>query len=630
MDVYKKLFQKALKAGKERNYPEAITLLTCITSETDSFPEAFLYLGRSYHALGRYEQAIQFLHYFIRSKPQVSAGYFFIGRSYLALGLSRYAIKPLKQAVALHPESIQGFTFLGIAYLKLRRPDLAVASLERAVELDTENKKLYNGYLNALYLQAVRLFEQEDFDMAKQIFEFLLTTGEHQGLLPNLYLAIIERESANYEKALSYYETALTFSPEDPAIRFQHALMLFQVGRGEEAADAIQSLSGIIPGVENFSWEVAVTNRILAVQYYTDKDYRKALHFAIRVLRQDNSDIDMHLLAGESYRETGDLEKSFNHFQRAFEKDRDLLEPRYGKVTILWVKKEWELLFSELEAIQRIDPRDKVAGYYIALIGEKIGLQPEECIALLQGQIRSSGPDPFLMTGLGREYIRADRADLAGKWFLKSINMNPRYEDAYLGLIDVENLIGTHRKQEKALHDYLKFFPHNEKYRRKYIQLLYNNKKYEQAVKEIEQFIPFGRKDRGIKRLLAICHRRTARFREASVLYRQLLLDEPDNEIFLRSLVYCLEKDQRIDTALTLLDRARGYMRCSADLILIHGVMQYKTGKLEAALASFREVLDKSQHDWRAYRNIGLIYEQKGVTEMADRYLRLAEKQRND
>ncbi|HUX21271.1 MAG TPA: tetratricopeptide repeat protein, partial [Spirochaetia bacterium] len=104
---YDTLFREALKAGQDRKYPRAIELLTRITSESDGIPQAFLYLGRAYHAIGRYDLAIRPLQYFIEQNPRVGAGYFFLGRSYLALELPVNAVENFKKVLEIEPESPQ-------------------------------------------------------------------------------------------------------------------------------------------------------------------------------------------------------------------------------------------------------------------------------------------------------------------------------------------------------------------------------------------------------------------------------------------------------------------------------------------------------------------------------------------
>ena len=93
---YRELFREALEAGERRNYGRAARLLTHLVSHTDEFPQAILYLGRSYHALGRYDRAVLALEHFLKLYPGSEAGHFFLGRSYLALGYLHRAAARLR------------------------------------------------------------------------------------------------------------------------------------------------------------------------------------------------------------------------------------------------------------------------------------------------------------------------------------------------------------------------------------------------------------------------------------------------------------------------------------------------------------------------------------------------------
>ncbi len=60
-------------------------LLARIVGSTDQFPQAQLYLGRAYHALGEYANAAQVLGFYVRGRPGSLSGQFFLGRAYLGM-----------------------------------------------------------------------------------------------------------------------------------------------------------------------------------------------------------------------------------------------------------------------------------------------------------------------------------------------------------------------------------------------------------------------------------------------------------------------------------------------------------------------------------------------------------------
>ena len=77
------VFNSALDAGCNRNYPKAILCLEEILTNTDQLPIALLYLGRSYHAIGELDRAVQALQFYLKIEPESAEGHFFLGRSYI-------------------------------------------------------------------------------------------------------------------------------------------------------------------------------------------------------------------------------------------------------------------------------------------------------------------------------------------------------------------------------------------------------------------------------------------------------------------------------------------------------------------------------------------------------------------
>ncbi len=621
-----KLYKKALDAGKKRNYTKAVQLLTELINETDSYPEAFLYLGRSYHALNRYESSIRTLRYYIKAFPESSAGYFFLGRSYLAYGLPKFAVIHLKKALEIYPDSARILSYLGISFLRIKRTDLALKYLGAAIEKDPDDTRIHTGYLNTLFMQAIKTFHRGNIDLSKQMFNFLWEKG-NRGILINLYLGSIGKEEKSYDSALYHYDEAIKISPNDSLLRFRRATMLYHTGRRDEAVSELAELN-ITPDSESFSWTNEEINRFLAVKYYQQKHFRKAVFYGTRFLHADNSDIDMHLLAGECYRELGEKIKAKNHFLRSIELNRSGLEGRCGLGMILWQEERWKDMMKILKVIDRYDPGNMISSYYIALCKCKLNYPSSETIPSIQAEIRKSGPDAFLFTALGMQYIRDGSEDFSEKWFNKAIKLDQNHEAAHRGLIEVYNILHMKSKLTSAYSDYLKKFPENREFRGDYIHHLFEIQEYTDAAEEIEKHLLYKKDNSKYQRLLAISYRKSKMYNEASVVYRKLLRDDPGNQNYLESLVFSLDKSGKRSNALALLKGSFEYKNPTPNLLLIYGVLSFREENLEESLKSFREVLDISPKDWRAHKNIGLVYKRQGMDSFAEKYMKNSEKYR--
>lgn len=623
---YEKLLADAIRAGVARDYNTASDLLLRIISETDQFPQAYLYLGRSYHALGRYELAIQFLDYFLILKPDVSAGYFFLGRSYFAHGLFKSAILNLKRAVRMEPDNAQPASLLGLAYLKVRRSDLAAEHLAKAVEIEPENREIYAAYLNTLLVEAIRQFRKGSFDLSRQMLTFLIQQGM-QSVVPHIYLATIYKKLDDYGTSLSHYSQALAYIPNDPVLILQRADLLNRMGNRSKALEDLTSM-GLTADANQVEWKSEDINRYLAIETFQKRHFKKAAGYAKKVIKVTGPDLDMHLLMGEAFRETGSYEKAINHFTRAIELNRNNVESRYGLAISYWQQSKWEDMLEVLRVIDRIDAGNEISAYYSVLCFCKLEYPTSTTIKALQKQIRSNTSDPFLLTALGEQYLRNKEGNAAEKWFRKAIRVSVDHHEAYTGLLRACSLIEDKEKTIDAYGKYLAHYPEDLQARRSYIQLLLDRNLYQEAVIQIQYSLPSSSESVELNKLLAFCYRKIERFREAAVLYRQMLKEQPNNEEYLRALCFCLEKAGNRETSILLLQRAFEYMKPSPTMRLIYGVLLYKENRYERALVEFRHVIDESQNDWRGYKNIGMIYKKQGLDDFAEKFLSEAEDRR--
>ncbi|MBN1686464.1 MAG: tetratricopeptide repeat protein [Spirochaetales bacterium] len=618
------LFAQALQAGKERNYIKASNLLLRIVSETDAMPQAYLYLGRSYHALGHIDLAIQFLRYFTELKPGVGAGHFFLGRAYFLRRLHARAVEELETAARLEPENSQAHALLGMARLRMRDTSRAAASLGRAVELDGENTDLYNAYLHTLLIDAVKVYRSGDIDLARDMFTFLLDAG-YDGPLPQLYLAALEKRNGNYAQALHWYDRVIFSYPEDPLLHLQRARVLYQLGKIAEAVEIFEAFGFSFEDDESGA-DAEELDRFMAREAYKKGHLRKAAIYAKRVIKRTGRDYEMHLLLGEAFRNLGSFSKARNHFTRAWEVDRNRIEPLYGIAMVLWHVGDHKEMLTYLDKIDRIDPGNAIAAYYRALCLRELNAPSNEVIPALQNALRKNTPDKYLTTALGAEYLDDSRPDLAEKWFEKALEFAPSHQDALQGLIETYEALEEDQKSARSYELYLKKFPADLQIRNNYIHLLLDMEKFEDAIAQIQAALPISNDGRELQRLLAYCCRRTGQFVEAAVVYRNLLKDEPANEAYLRALCYCLDFSGKRKTSLELLEKAFVYLTPSVELRLIYGVLLYRESRFDDALEQFRQALDKSPDDWRAYKNMGMIYRKRGINDFAEKYFARAEK----
>ncbi|MCD6396960.1 MAG: tetratricopeptide repeat protein [Spirochaetaceae bacterium] len=612
-------FEKAVNLGKKRKYLEASRIFLSITKETSEIPEAYLFLGRSYHSLKQFPEAVQFLNHYLSLIPNSPTGNFFLGRSLLSMDFAKNAVKYLKFAVESRPESIHANGFLGIAYLKSGRSDIALTYLQKAAESSSPQAGIYKIYLGTLFVRAVYNFKLGNYDMASQMFGFLIDKN-FDSILPYIYMGMIERYYNNYTKALDYYEKALEFSPSDKLLLYRRAVLLHKTGNSSLAVEELKKLN-IEPEVDE--------NIYLAYQYFNNKEFHKAVYYANIALHEDNSNIDLHLLLGEANRALDKLEIAENHYNIAIKLDRSRLEGRYGLALLLWIKQDYKRMIVELNKINISDPGNSISSYYKTLCMCKANYDTEITIPSIQEEIRKSKPDCYLLNSLGEEYIKADFRELAEKWFLKSIVLNKDFVEAYLNLIAYYKDSEEDVKLMDTYKSYLNINFDTEK-NIEYIQILYKSRNYNETIKQVLFILPSTENKYKLLRILANSYRFTKNWNSAIMTYRQVLLKNPEDENILQSLIYCLDRNNKTETAIELIDNALGYLKHpSINLHLIKGVLCFKNKQFNTALDIFRAALNKSPNDWRIYNNIAIIYKEKGLKDYADQFFSRAAEYKN-
>jgi tetratricopeptide (TPR) repeat protein len=621
------LFEEALEAGRKRDYPRAVELLSRVVASTDRIPSALLYLGRAYHALGDFARAAHVLRFYLRGRPESVPGHFFLGRAYLALEAFPSAFRHLKQAVERDPGFSAGYGLLGLVCLKARRPDKAIWWFAKALEVDPQNKRLQVGYLNTALVLAVRLFYRGDLADAARLFTEVLEQ-RRTSILPHLYLASIYRELGRDNLALYHMDAASQISPQDPFLHLQKALILLSQGEKAAAVDELRAGSRLLKSASSPGGSPEEILRFITVNLFNQKRFREAIFHGTKLLKISYDDPQLHAIVAEAYRNLGDLLKAKNHYLRAVEKDRSSLELRYGLMAVLWERREFEQLLAESARILQKNRADGTGRYFHSLALSRTGASIEQVLAELQAQLKTRGPDPTLMAELGAAYARAGLPELAEGWFLRSMKVADPAPEELLALAGVYESLGKPDRQGETLRGYLALRPEDRAQRRRLLRLLLDQESFAEAAEQIALILPMEPSNLKLKSALAACYRRTGRYPEALVILRDLLADSPGSEEHLKAAVYCLDRMGSRAVAVRALESFLKEHGESLSLVLMLGVLQYQDGAYERAAAAFRAGVSLSPTDWRANRNLGMVYRKMGNELFAEKFLAKARESR--
>jgi tetratricopeptide (TPR) repeat protein len=620
--------EKAVSAGKNRDYRSCISILRGIYAEAEELPEVALYLGRAHHALNEYRSAIAYLKEYHRKKPASVAGMFFLGRAYYCAGYPKEALFQLKRALNGSPDSKQIETYLAFAYFKARRHDIALHHFSRLVEKDPENSRIYQAYLNSLYIQAIRTFHRGDISDAEQMFRFLHEKGVESVLL-FLYMGMIAREEGRLHDALWAYEKALAMSPDDELIRYQYAVILNQLGRRKEALGELSSLKSI--SGEEADLDPGQSDYQLALRHYEERNFRKASYYALRMIKAGVDDTDIRLLIGECFRQLGEFTKAENHYTRALEMDRSRVEGRYGIAMTMWQTSRFEEMLHVLAQIERSDPGNDIALYYTALCLWKLNRSGPEALKMARKALEKNAEDPFLFNVIGELYAGTGDLTKAETWYEKAFKTDPSAQVPLENLVELheaaagENDDKTERKLIKEYEALIALADDNREWMRKRMILLYKREDFVECARAAEQFLKVAPEDIQALRIIGICHRKNDHYAEAARTYQHLLKKDPFNERFLISFLWALEKDGRRKEASAVAEKAAGAMKKpSYTMLLILGLLHYRGKIYDKAEEVFRQAVQVSPESWQAYHNLGMTLKKKGQDGIAERYLNMA------
>ncbi len=599
-------------------------------SGSDRHPQALLYLGRAYHALGEVPRAVQALEFYLKTTAGSIPGRFFLARACLSLGQNARAAALLAEVTAAQPGFAAGESLLGLALLRLRRTTAALEHFERAVNLDPDNEHILNGYLGALVVKGIRLCQRGSPGEAEAIFRFVLERRP-DNLLSHVYLGRIYRDAGNPGLALRHYSRACALAPEDPLLPVLAAAAALRSGNPPDKA-SLERLSQII-GVEAATGRAVAENpdvlpRVAALSLFRRRAFRDALRSGKIALRVDYHDAEMHSLVAGSYLSLGEPERARNHFERALQYGASRLEASYGLALALWELGEHEELLRVATRIEHLSPGDRTGRYFRALARSATEKADGPLVEELRQAIHESGPDANLMTSLARAYLDTGLADLAIGWLERTLKLEASHGEALELLLEAREALGEQEELHTAYRRYLERFPADNRARRRFVDHLCARGLWDEAAGELLILLPRQRDNRPLRKMLASCYLMGGHHRDAAVLYRQLLRDEPGSLALLRALVRCLDRMRSYRSAIALLEKADPYFKGDVDVLLPLGVLYIKVKDFERAQSTLRRVLAASPRDWRAYHNLGRAYQKAGQEVFAERFFENARKYR--
>jgi tetratricopeptide (TPR) repeat protein len=617
--------QKAISAGNARSYEEAEGYLTRIIAETDSVPEAWLFLGRARHAGGDPMRAVAAFRAFLSKAPDSPAGWFYIGRSYLSLGLARAAHRSFQQALASGANHAELWTLMGLCELKLKRSAKAVSCLEHALAMKPEDPRVFKAYGNALYVHALRLLSRGEADMARQMLSFVIDNGADSASA-RVHRSRAYRLQGQLAAAVQDLREAMALSPDDNSIPMQAAALYFALGRPDEALRMINQAGAELPGPADAPWTEDILERWRAALSLAQGDPRSALDAALARIKKGDKDAALRAIAAQANYELQRYDRAANHYRLACEADPASPDFRMGLSLSLWELGDIDgaRACAKAAAARGADPGD--SDYVALLCDAKAGARAEALLPRVQELLMARPADPRLMFILAESQYKLGMPELAERWLDHVVELQADNELALLYRIAVAESLGDSEAAIERYAGYMAKYPDNTKIRREYAAVLMDAKLWNDAATLIEEGYAFGLAGKTADAALALCYRNAARYRDAAARYRMLLKEEPKNVEYLLGLAFSLDKSGARAIAVELLERGAAYIKKEAEPYLVLGVLRVRAKEAEKAAEAFMKASELAPADPRPLRNLARLYEQGGVPDLAARFRQSAER----
>jgi tetratricopeptide (TPR) repeat protein len=365
------------------------------------------------------------------------------------------------------------------------------------------------------------------------------------------------------------------------------------------------------------------TDFLLGMTYLWSGEYTTAIELFNRLINMRPGYTRYHVSLGAVYRSAGRLMEALSVLEAARKREPEntmvLIELAHTNFALTWYRKAGQLL----EQASRIKPdqSDILVDLGIVYWHERRYRDAERCfkeagrhregaqaslvnfgnIALMQGNIGKaitayrkadsySKKSPSILYNLAVAYLRKGKPATAARYFDELLMLTPGRVDLLIERAHLAQVLGEHEDAELAYKRILDNDPQHEVAIDGLVRLLFQQKRYEEAVFIIESYLEVMPARGDFMVLLADAYREQGWYKVAMVKYQQVMQDFPDYP--------------------------EGYLgvgKCMYEMVRFKGSKKY-----DEALYALKQASSKAPDNPVPYEYMGDIYmDFKGYREMA-------------
>ncbi len=499
--------------------------------------------------------------------PDLEKGYQLQG--YLAFQAGKYeeALSRFQRSLEKQP-GLAAYFYVGLCYYHLGKLELALNHFQKVLDYQRESVPARN-------MVALTLLRQGRLDDAIREAETAARYDADNALAFNILGSAYMGKNL-YDRAMENFDRAIRIEPGLADAHFKKGI--YQLARGE-AAQAEMSLTRALEAAP----DTMDTRVVLAGQMLQRGDFARAAELLEGGLRGSRSDaLLLNYLAAARFG-LGRTEEGIVCLRRAQELDPDYLAPYFNLATL---------------SLARGDQRQAIAEYEKLLQRHPVHLQA----LLAAGHAAEWLEDP----NVALNFYRRGAATGEPPGYLGFARYLQLRGDAAAARQTLEEGLVRHREQPEML-EFLG-------------RILLSGGDHAAAAKVFER-LEIARPGRGNPQLLSALLA-AGETRRAAELAQAVLAAAPDNPSGYLLMATVYEHQGIPDRALGVLRSGTGKVRNDAPLRQRWAQLQEKTGRYEAALGGYRDLLKDQPRHLPALFALGSLQEKLGKKDQAEKYYR--------
>lgn len=314
---FDELYQQALKASGDANYPQAVELFTQLIEADSDYAPAYLGRGLAYGSgFGNFEQAIPDLQQAVELDPSYGEAFRYLGRYQYFLEDMKDVEINLSRAIELNPTDHEARVWLAEYYINEGEYNAALEQYDALLEVKEklDSDQLYDIWLGKAYVENTLGNDDEALISYQQAIEADPERAEAYSQIGNIY---VYQEA--YTQAVEALDTAIDKTTEDADNFYNRGLAHLELGDFEQAISDFDRALILSP-----SYAPAYAER---GRSYTElEDYESAVADLSQAIQRDANFGDAYYWRGFAHYENTNYEVAITDFTQAIELSSSLGE----------------------------------------------------------------------------------------------------------------------------------------------------------------------------------------------------------------------------------------------------------------------------------------------------------------